>query len=163
MNEVTELLAIKEFRETFKEALFYEPPALKGTKKEQRPVYLMDIFTIWSGAKTINPWLLSDSICAIVGLMRAQVGDIPAREKEVEQLLKGIKSIEGDLKITWEKVLQKLYGKELKAVPNDFVNLLAHNFEAKTFGVLSYGTVEKLRKKFLQLLNGIKMLRFLIP
>jgi len=156
LNEVTELLTIKEFREAFKEALFYEPPALKGTKKEQRPVYLMDIFTIWSGAKTVNPWLLSDSICAIVGLMRAQTGDTPAREKEVEQLLKGIKSIEGDLKITWEKVLQKLYGKELKAVPSEFSSLLAQNFEAKTFGVLSYGTVGKITQKVFAIIERNK-------
>lgn len=156
LNDVTELLSIKEFREAFKEALFYEPPALKGTKKEQRPVYLMDILTLWSGTKTLNPWLLSDSICAIVGLKRAETGDVPAREKEIEQLLKGMKSIEGDIKITWEKVLQKLYGKELKAVPTDFTSLLAQNFEAKTFGILSYGIVGNITQKVFAIIERNK-------
>lgn len=156
LNEVTELLSIKEFREAFKEAIFYEPPALKGTKKEQRPVYLMDIFTLWSEAKTLNSWLLSDSICAIVGLKRAEPGDTQAREKEVEQLLKGMKSIEGDIKVTWEKVLQKLYGKELKAVPNEFSSLLAQKFEAKTFGILSYGTVGAITQKIFAIIERSK-------
>ena len=110
LNDVTELLFIKEFQQSFKTTVFYEAPPLEETKKEQRPVYLTDIFTIWSAQQKINPWLLSDSIAALLGFKRAEPGDTAAREKEVDQVLKGLKTVQGDLKTVWEKVLQKLYG-----------------------------------------------------
>lgn len=156
LNDVTELLTVKELREALKDAIFYEPPSAKTGKKEQRPVYLMDIFTLWSDKKTLNPWLLSDSICAIVGLKRAEQGDTATHEKEVDQLLKSTKSVEGDIKVTWEKVLQKLYGKELKAIPNDFSALFAQKFEARTFGVLSYGRVGSITQKMYAIIGREK-------
>ena len=81
---------------------------------------------------------------------------IAAMKKEVDQLLKGIKSIEGDVKRAWEKVLQKLYGKELKAVPNDFSALFAQKFEARTFGVLSYGRVGSITQKIFAIIGREK-------
>ena len=153
LNDVTELLFIKEFQQSFKTTVFYEAPPLEETKKEQRPVYLTDIFTIWSAQQKINPWLLSDSIAALLGFKRAEPGDTAAREKEVDQVLKGLKTVQGDLKTVWEKVLQKLYGKELKAVPNDITTALAQQFEAKTFGVLCDGTVGHITQKLFAIIE----------
>lgn len=154
LNDVTELLFIKEFQESFKTTVFYEAPPLEGSsKKEQRPVYLTDIFTMWSTQQKINPWLLSDSVAALLGFKRAEPGDTSAREKEVDQLLKGLKTVQGDLKIVWEKALQKLYGKELKTVPNDITTALAQQFEAKTFGVLCHGTVGHITQKLFAIIE----------
>ncbi|HZW61488.1 MAG TPA: hypothetical protein VFF04_04660, partial [Candidatus Babeliales bacterium] len=62
LQDVTELLTIKEF-EVFKRSVFYEPPGtVSSEKQEKRPVYLTDIFTVWSGSMQLEPWLLSHSL-----------------------------------------------------------------------------------------------------
>ena len=160
LNDITELLIIEEFQNVFKDKVFYEPPI--STKKEQRPVYLTDIFTIWSGQPAMNPWLLSDSIRALFSLKRSEPGDSAEREKQVEQLLKNLKSVSGDLKTVWETSLEKLYAKEFKAIPNDLTMLLATKFHYATFSVLSYGTVGKITQKVLAIVEAQEPVKFLV-
>jgi hypothetical protein len=160
LRDVTELLTIEEFQNVFKDNVFYEPPT--STKKEQRPVYLTDIFTIWSGQPAMNPWLLSDSIRALFTLKRSEPSDIHDREKQTEQLLKNVKSVSGDLKTVWEQSLEKLYAKEFKALPSDITVLFAKKFNAKTFSVLSYGTVGKITQKVLALIETQDYVKFMV-
>lgn len=160
LHDVTELLTIEEFQNVFKDNVFYEPPT--STKKEQRPVYLTDIFTIWSGNPTMNPWLLSDSIRALFTLKRSEPSDIHEREKQVEQLLKSLKSVSGDLKTVWEQSLEKLYAKEFKALLSDLTGLFANKFHAATFSVLSYGTIGKITQKVLAIIETQDHVKFIV-
>lgn len=152
LQDITELLAIEEFQAVFKDKVFYEPSV--PTKKEQQPVYLTDIFTIWSHEATMNPWLLSPSISTIYGFKK--VSTIP------EDLLKNIKSVSGDIKTIWEQSLEKLYAKEFKAIPTDLAMLLANKFHAKTFSVLSYGTVGNITQKVFAILEAQDPVTFMI-
>jgi hypothetical protein len=159
LRDVTELLTIEEFQNVFKDNVFYDPPA--STKKEQRPVYLTDIFTIWSGETTMNSWLLSDSIRALFALKRSESSDRIEQEKSVEQL-KNVKSVSGDLKTMWEQNLEKMYAKEFKALPQDLTMLLSNTFHAKTFSVLSYGTVGKITQKVLAIIEAQEPIKFIV-
>ncbi len=152
LQDITELLAIEEFQSVFKDKVFYEPSV--PTKKEQQPVYLTDIFTIWSHETTMNPWLLSYSISTLYGLKRAAT--IP------EEVLKNIKSVSGDIKTIWEQSLEKLYAKEFKAIPTDLAMLLANKFHAKTFSVLSYGTVGNITQKVFAIVEAQDPVTFMI-
>lgn len=76
LNDITELLAIKNFA-PFKHAVYYEPPREhdKKNKKNKQPYALADLFTLYSDAPTIEPWLLSDSMIGVLGVPRAQPQD----------------------------------------------------------------------------------------
>ncbi len=158
VHDVTELLTIEEFQNIFKDRVFYEPPSIE--KKEQRPVYLTDIFTVWSEQPEMNAWLLSDSIRAIFALKRAEINE--QEQKNIEQLLSNLKSVSGDLKTVWETSLEKLYSKELKAVSTDLTMLLSTKFRATMFSVLSYGTVGKITQKVFALIEVQEPAKFLV-
>lgn len=160
LNDVTELLTVQEFQNVFKDKVFYEPPT--STKKEQRPVYLTDIFTLWSGQPAMNPWLLSDSIRALFALQRSEPSNSAEKEKKIEQLLKNLKSVSGDLKTVWEQSLEKLYAKEFKAIPNELAVLLASKFHVATFSVLAYGTVGKITQKVLAVIEAQDPVNFIV-
>lgn len=158
VHDVTELLAIEDFQKVFKDKVFYEPPTAE--KKEQRPVYLTDIFTISSDQPEMNAWLLSDSIRALFALKRSEISE--QGQRSIEQLLSTIKSVSGDLKTVWETSLEKLYSKELKAVSNDLTILLSAKFRATLFSVLSYGTVGKITQKVFALIEVQEPGKFLV-
>lgn len=158
IRDVTELLTIQEFQNVFKDRVFYEPPSTE--KKEQRPVYLTDIFTVWSEQPTMNAWLLSDSIRALFGFKRSEANE--KGQKDIEQLLSTVKSVSGDLKTVWETSLDKLYVKELKAVPADLTMLLSGEFHSTMLSVLSYGIVGKITQKVLALIEVQEPTKFLV-
>lgn len=158
VQDVTELLAIEEFQNVFKDRVFYEPPITE--KKEQRPVYLTDIFTVWSEQPDMNVWLLSDSIRALFALKRSEINE--QEQKSIEQLLSNIKSVSGDLKTVWETSLEKLYLREFKAVSTDSTMMLSTKFRATMFSVLSYGTVGKITQKVLALIEVQDPAKFLV-
>ncbi len=162
LHDVTELLTIDEFQNVFRDKLFYEPPLSSSTKKEQRPVYLTDIFTVWSGQSAMNAWVLSDSIRALLSVKRSEPADNNEREKQVESLLKNLKSFSGDLKTVWDQSLEKLYAKEFKAIPTDLAVLLSPKFHVATFSVLSYATVGKITQKVLALVEAQESTKFIV-
>jgi hypothetical protein len=108
----------------------------------------------------MNPWLLSDSIRALFALKRSEASD--SNEKQIEQLLKNLKSVSGDLKTVWEQSLEKLYAKEFKALPNELTTLLAKKFHVATFSVLSYGTVGKITQKVLAIIEAQGPVKFIV-
>lgn len=142
LNEVSELLAIKEF-DIFKDRIFYQPPE-KTEKKQQ--VYLADIFTIWSDSMKIEPWLLSDSVCTLFGLKGVHGGDVAAREQQVVQWVKNFKT-QQRWPDDWNKTFKGVYGKDFAALPKGVDNLLNTKFEPTVFSVVSYGTTAKVTQR----------------
>ncbi len=152
LYDVTDLLAIKEFN-VFKDVLFYAPPvAAKGEKQTKRPVYLMDIFTIDSNKLTIQPWLLSDSLCALLNLRRAQDNELKKRTEEVGGLLKVFKK-ENQWATQWNTILKPIYDKDFTSLPKDIDSLLAPQFESHTFSVLTYGKVGEIEQRLYTILE----------
>lgn len=130
LNDVTELLTIKEFA-AFRNSIFYVPPT---QKTEKRPLYLTDIFTTQSISGSIEPWLFSDSLLGIFDLPRAEVTE---EKKRAELVAKAIKSFKpsASWKDDWQKLLQPIYQKELQSLPKGIESLLSSTFTPATFCV----------------------------
>lgn len=154
LDDVTELLMIKEF-EPFKDAIFYIPPEQSAEKETKKQIYLTDVFTIASNKYTIQPWLLSDSLCAILDLTRAKYNAIEEKKKALAEVLKSppdsLSWPDG-----WNKNLKLLYGKDFASLPKGIELLLDTKFEPKIFSVLCYGKVGKTTQTVFAILERAK-------
>lgn len=151
LNDVTELLSVEEFQKAFKNHIFYEP---QQQTKKGRAVYLTDIFTLWSGKKQINPWLLSESWITLLGLKPVRdTMDSAAYTQEIEQLLTPETPVTGAAQKIWDSALQKLYTKDFKSLPSELATLLSASLPLKTFSILAYGTVGSITQKLYALVE----------
>lgn len=145
-NDPTELLT-KQF-EQFKDAIFYEP---EGTTHKK--IYLNDIFTVWTGKRSINPWLLSEGLITLIGGQSGQETPIVERKKMVAQWLKPFK-LNAQWQSDWDKLLKPLYGKEFNGIPKSLQSLLSSTFEARVFSVLSSATVGRVTQRLLAIVES---------
>lgn len=154
LDDVTELLMIKEF-EVFKDHIFYDPPEENAPKDAKKHLYLTDLFTIWSGKKTLQPWLFSDAVCSILNLTQAQNNQAKERQKAVAEIMKAMPDAltfpDG-----WNKNLKLLYGKDFASLPKGIETLLNTKFETKVFSVLCYGKIGKTTQKLFAILERVK-------
>mgnify|MGYP000949842878 CR=1 FL=1 len=134
LRDVTELITIKAF-ESFKLRIFYDENAVTKSGKEGAPLYLTDIFTIWSTQRGIDPWLISPSISAMLGLEKEK-----DKKSFAESALKSFK-VSYSWPADWNTIFAKLYKKDFASLPKDIQGLLRTSFGPETFSVLSYGKV----------------------
>lgn len=156
LNDITELLAQKEF-EVFKDAIFYEPSfASEKEKKEQkRKIYLMDIFTTATSSSFIDPWLLSDSLCGLFTLKRAGEDSIEEREQKMKEWLKSFKT-SAKWAQDWKQTFVPIYGKEITSVPKEMIFMLNPKFEPMVFSVLSYAKIGTTTQKVFAIIERFK-------
>ncbi len=138
LNDITELLAIKDLTE-FKGLLFYDPPRVK---EKQYPLYLTDIFTVYSPDEKIEPWLLSDSVCGIFGLNRVQPDDVQKRKKMVQEWTKPFTE-STDWKEQWATILKPMYEKELQSLPEGIDSIFSTTFAPTVFSIIVEAIVGK--------------------
>lgn len=143
-NDATELLN-KAFA-TFYNTLFYDP-----TKPEK--LYLTDIFTVWTGKRSVNPWLFSQSMITLLGLKAEQAADVTERKKRVAQWLKPFK-LNAKWQSDWDKILKPLYGKDFNSIPKGLQPLLSDTFEAHVFSIVSYATVGRITQRLLAIVEA---------
>jgi len=129
--DVTELLTNKEFQISFGTQVFKQPPFLMQTQAAVPSIILTDLFTMY-GTRQPNAWFLSDSLCSALGLKRPTSQSM----EELQQALNGI-----DCGTDIPQVLQQLYGKDIKALPQDFAPFIGINQNSAMFGVTSYGII----------------------
>lgn len=141
-DDATQLLS-RSF-DIFKDAIFYEPPSAQGAKT--RPIYLTDLFTVWTKGTLINPWLMSDSVAAVFGLKRAEQADEAERKKGVAQWLKQFK-LKAQWQTDWNKLMKPMYGKEYNSIPKSLQPFLSSTFEATVFSILSQATVGRVTQR----------------
>lgn len=157
LDDVTELMTIKGF-ELFKNNIFYEPASFtkkdEGAEKKGQ-VYLTDIFTIWSGKQTIEPWLLSDSMCGLLGVKRVTRDDVKSRKELVKQAMKDFKTVL-QWPADWNIFFAKLYGQDFTKLPKGIESILQTKVEPKNFSVLSYGTVGNVTQRLLAIVERVK-------
>lgn len=127
-NDVTELLNIKEFSETFHSTLFI---TFEEQKSEEKKIFLTDIFTVSTEQETINPWLFSSSWCAILDLKQKQKLSDEEKKKIFSQVTK-TSSWESD----WNKNFKEFYQKEYKDLAQEIKTILTTEFEANIFSLL---------------------------
>ena len=132
LRDVSELLMIPAFS-TFKHDIFYTPDKQGSSDKEKKPLYLNDIFTVWTSKRTLDPWLLSYSVRTILDLPDANQGIVSNALKN----FKGSYTWPTD----WNNTFSKIYKKDFTTLPKGIAILLGSTFGPETFSVLSYGTV----------------------
>lgn len=137
-NDATELIMLEAFA-PFAAALFYEPPARGMQKDGTRPLYLLDIFTVYGGT-TLQPWLFSDSLLGILGVSRAKSGDVKQRQAIVTEWISKW-TLTTQWQTQWNSALKPVYGLELQSLPNGLDSVLQERFDPKFFSVVSYGIV----------------------
>ena len=148
LNDATELLTLDAFR-GFDRTVFYEPP-----EQAKRSVYLLDIFTVYGEQDTIQPWLFSDSMLALLGLKRATNKDVKQRKEMVAKEIKKFKPTmqwEQD----WNTALKPLYGMEFKSLPKGVDTILETTFDPQMFSVVSYGEVGNVTQRVYAILERI--------
>lgn len=126
LNDVTELLAIKEFSQQFCDNLFFNPTDTK-TKK----LFLTDIFTVCSEQETITPLLLSPSWCILLGLQPKQT----MSPEELQKFFTSLK-IENNWTTDWNGSLQGFYQKDYKDLAEEIKSILTTRYEANIFSLL---------------------------
>jgi hypothetical protein len=155
-NDATELITNKEFN-YFKDFLFYEPPAERKekTEKKEQPLYLTDIFTVWSSSDKIEPWLFSESINNIAGFTKIESGDVKKRKEQIEGWLKNFKP-KANWEQDWKTTLMPIYGKELRTLPKNIDSLLSVTFAPRFFSVLVHGKVGDITQRLYAILERNK-------
>jgi len=145
LYDTTEFFGIKNF-DFPAENVFYQPTLeIKGKKgKVGKNIYWTDVFTLWSGYKTINPWLLSNSMKNLTGLKFK--GKISEKKKKIESVLKQFK-LNLSWPDDWNKIFSSLYGIKYKALPDWAKQIMSTTFGPSVFSVVSYGTVGNITQK----------------
>lgn len=146
LNDVTELLTIKGF-DVFKDTVFPDPLAAQQAQNK-KPLILTDLFTVSSTRAQLEPWLLSDSVLALLNLKRD-------REKSVDDLLKNYKD-RSDWKNDWAKTLKSLYNIDYPALPKGLAGLLSPTFAPRMFSILSIGTVGGVQVRVLAIVERVR-------
>ncbi len=138
INDVTELLSIKEFADAFKDDLFIEfemsheqDQHEKLAKKISSKVFLTDLFTTSTEQETINPWLFSPSWIKILDLKPKQTLTDDEKKKIFSQVAKT-----AHWDSDWNKSLKDFYQKEYKDIPQEIKTILTTDFEANIFSLL---------------------------
>lgn len=135
-NDVTELLQIKEFADCFADTVFYQEPVKNASGVSKQKLYLTDIFTVASENDTIQPWLLSPSVCALL--------DIPAQESkhkksdEKKENTFDISSFkeQAEWQKDWDSTVKELHGVSYATIPEQVRAMFAQQFSATVFSVL---------------------------
>lgn len=134
VNDASELLSIEGFG-PFATRLFYEPPSISAKDSKNRPLFLLDLFTVY-GYDRLQPWLLSDSIRGALGMKR-----VLAQPQEIAKgLIKQFKPTI-DVAKEWKSLFAPLYGIEFQLLPKGIDGLFEATFDPKLFSVVSYGIV----------------------
>lgn len=145
LNDATELLTQTPFN-IFADAIFYEPQSTsEDGNQSKHSLYLEDLFTAWPHTRMLEPWLLSDSICAVLGLKRTVKKD----KESVPQELPATFVWDKD----WDTYLAPLYGKKYMELPEFIRSIFATKFEPQLFSVLSYGKIGRVTQKMLAIVE----------
>lgn len=140
LNDVTELLTIKEF-EVFKNVVWYEPREGKkeGSKKGLRSLYLTDLFSVHS--TSIDPWYLSDSVMQILDIQPKE-----ASKETVNQWVKNFKPTK-NWSQEWNKQLKERFGKELQSLPKKIDSIFDSTHVPELFCIVAQATVDSVLQR----------------
>lgn len=144
LEDPSELIPLKSFA-PLKDRLFVTRPT--GQQQRGKPqLFVMDLFTIAPGSGTLNPWLLSNSLKALLGFKE---------NKEVKINREFVKDLKPTMQwqTEWDKLLAPFYGKKFANIPQEIRALFGTQFEATAFSVVSYGQVGGVTQKVAALLE----------
>jgi hypothetical protein len=156
LYDVSELLNVAGL-ENFNMSIFYDPP--KSFKRDTKPnsdLTLQDIFTTWTDDKKIDIMLLSDALCAILGITRPRADDAKKYKEKFKQVAMDFKDDWGkDWDANW-KHLEPIYGSKPKLL-SSIKDILVEKFKPKVYSVLSYGKVGQVEQRLLAIIKEIQI------
>ncbi len=135
--------------------IFYKPPvkAPKGKRSESNSsLCLQDVFTTWTSDDKLDLLLLSDALCAIIGLRRPVADDAQSRKERFEQFIGNFKKEMAKDWLTHWKNLEQLYDQKPKIL-TEIKDLFAKEFGPKVFSVLSCGKVGHVEQQVLAIIR----------
>lgn len=138
LNDITDILSQSDIG-NWSEYIFFEPLDISNKKTDpNRPIYLNDIFTVWTSHTGANPWVLSDGMRALIGAHRidAHKFDTAAIKKVSKNFKKTI-----TLKTDWDNTVKPLYGISYGPKIASMAPFIDSDYSISAFCVLSYATV----------------------
>ncbi len=136
-NDVNQLLAIKEFAACFGDAVFYEfQQDQQAGQKKVKKIYLHDIFTVASQNDTIQPWLLSQSVCALLDIPQQDRKQQESQKKEDKKFDISSFKLQADWSKDWDIALKEIYEVGYDKIPEQVRSMLAQQFSAPIFSVM---------------------------
>lgn len=153
LQDVSELLQAKKFV-LFKQFLFNNPPERniqEKTDKKNKIFHLMDIFTLETSSYKLDPLVLSESVCALLGFDRQSTID---GKKWVKDLPTGTVNWDSD----WDAFLAPMYKKEYKTLSEEAKKLLTLQSDSLIFSVIVHANIGKLTQKMYAILHNDKKL-----
>jgi hypothetical protein len=137
-NDVTQLLAIKEFTTCFSDTVFYERQKKKqNSDAKTKKLYLTDLFTVASSADTIQPWLLSESVCVLLDIPQRDVQQEKSQEKDDKKVDLSSFKPQADWSKDWDNQLKKIYEVGFDKIPTEVRGMFAPQFSAPVFSVIA--------------------------
>jgi len=139
--------------------MFYHPPKIAQSKQEKwepnERLALQDIFTVWTANDQLEPLLLSDSLCAILGLRRPVGNDAEIMEEKFKQLVELFNQNWGK---NWDenwKHIEEIYEQKPKFL-KDLKRVFSKQFGPLVFSVLSWAKVGQVEQKLLAIVKKEK-------
>jgi hypothetical protein len=138
LNDVTELIAIKEFAACFQDAIFYDQEQNKqvGDKKIKK-LFLTDIFTVASESDTIQPWLLSESVCALLDLQQQGGKQQESEKKEDKKIDLSSFKQQADWSKDWDTGVKTMYEVSYDKIPEPVRAMFASQFSANVISIMA--------------------------
>ncbi|HEV2600968.1 MAG TPA: hypothetical protein VGT41_01590 [Candidatus Babeliales bacterium] len=131
VQDVTELLTLKEFA-PFKQHLFYKPT--------EQPLFLTDIFTVWTKKMTLDPWLLSRSLRTVFNFQNVWAPEWKERENMKEKLKQFTVKTDWTAK-TWNSMMTQFTNIPFENLPKEMGNIWDDTFNPEIFSVISYAKI----------------------
>jgi hypothetical protein len=137
--------------------IFYSPPQSAAKNKKSEPnaeLMLQDIFTIWSSGDSMDVMVLSDALCAILGLRRPAADDASKLKNVFKQITS---SFNPQWSKDWEnnwKSIEPLYGEKPKFL-KEVNRIFSKEFGPRVYSVLSCGKVGHVEQKLLAIIREV--------
>jgi len=152
-NDVTELLAIKEFSDCFSQTVFYETSTPDEKLEKKVIVYLTDIFTVVSENDTIQPWLLSPSVCALLDIVQADSKQSESGKQEDKKIDLSSFKQQSDWRSDWDAGPKTIYGISFDKVPESVQGAFATQFQVSVFSMMATVVTESMTVKIFAILK----------
>jgi hypothetical protein len=151
--DISELHAIEGFENI---DVFYKPPKVASKKGERsgpnQNVALQDIFTVWTEDSKMEPAMLSDSMCAILGFRRPISDDSKTMDDKFKQFATSFKeNIGANIEENWQ-IFEPIYVDKPSFLQN-IQNVFSKQFGPTVYSVLSYGKVGNVEQGILAIIK----------
>lgn len=137
-NDIMQLVAIKEFAACFQDAIFYDQEQSKQVSdKKTKKLFLTDIFTVASESDTIQPWLLSESVCALLDIQQQGSTSQDSEKQEDKKIDLSSFKLQADWSKDWDTGLKTMYKVAYDKIPEPVRAMFANQFSANVFSVMA--------------------------